>query len=65
MPRFEYTVNVHIKKQGKIQIDARTEEEAYEKLESNLDSGMYDEDLYDFENVETTVDVSEYDILGG
>jgi hypothetical protein len=65
MPRFEYTVNVHIKKQGKIQIDARNETEAYGKFQRNLDSGIYDEDLHDFENVDAVVDIEEYDIIEG
>lgn len=61
MPRFEYDITIHIKKRGKIQIDAPTEEEAYEKLTNNLDS--YEEDIYDFPTDEIEVSVSDYKIL--
>jgi hypothetical protein len=64
MKRFKYRVNFTIQKEGLFSVNAKTEEEAYEKLMNQLEY-VEEEELFHLTTKEINIEPEEYEIVEG
>lgn len=61
MKQFEFEITASLTKKGVIQINAMSEEEAYEQLMDNIDS--HQDDIQGFETTELEIEVDTFTVI--